>query len=246
MKSKRSGLLVSGIVVFSLMGTVAQAHEIWFANRAKVPALIYGLGADDLDMVQRKSLITKVAAFDADMKPIKATLRPNGTVLFVDTAHRAAVLTAVMDNGKWSRRPDGEWVRQVNERLPGALASEQTLKFAMTIQAPLNTLPQVMPGPGVEVLPVTTNMPQHKDESLTVRVYFNGKPVGGAKVLPDFVNDPDAAPLLTAPDGTVTVKVRNQGLNVIAAAVDAKSEDKTIDQVEYSATLSFTLAHKPE
>ena len=33
--------------------TVAQAHGIWFAQRAKQLALIYGVGADDLDMVRR-------------------------------------------------------------------------------------------------------------------------------------------------------------------------------------------------
>jgi uncharacterized GH25 family protein len=246
MRPKTVKLIAAAIAINTVSISVAQSHEIWFAQRAKHPALIYGLGADDLDMVQRKSLITKVSAYDAHMNPIKATLRPDGPVLFVDTAHPAAVLTAVMDNGKWSKRPDGEWVRQDNERLPGALASEKTLKFAVAIQGPIAAVPHVTLEQGVEVLPVSPEIPAQKDQPLTVRVYFNGKPVGGAKVLADFVNDPDATPLLTAPDGTVTFKVRNQGLNVIAAAVDAKSDDKTVDQVEYSATLSFTLAHKPE
>jgi hypothetical protein len=41
--------------------------------------------------------------------------------------------------------------------------------------------------------------------------------------------------------------VRNQGLNVISATYDGPPEDpKKEDKVEYEATLSFVLPHKPE
>lgn len=66
-------------------------------------------------------------------------------------------------------------------------------------------------------------------------------------VLADFVNDPDGEAVLTAADGTVTLPVRNQGLNVIAARLDAPADDPAAtDKVEHLATLSFRLAHAPE
>ena len=82
---------------------------------------------------------------------------------------------------------------------------------------------------------------------LTYRVLFNGKPVAGAEVINDMVNDPDATPVKTKADGTVTMPVRNQGLNIIRAVqVGPTDNPKKIDRYEYTATLAFTLAHVPE
>lgn len=46
--------LVAGLTA---MVPVADAHGIWFAQRARQLALIYGVGADDLDAVKRLPLI---------------------------------------------------------------------------------------------------------------------------------------------------------------------------------------------
>ena len=63
----------------------------------------------------------------------------------------------------------------------------------------------------------------------------------------DGVNDPDAKPLLTGKDGGLTLKVRNQGLNVIRAETDTAPPDAAkANKTEHSATLSFVLAHLPE
>jgi nickel transport protein len=66
-------------------------------------------------------------------------------------------------------------------------------------------------------------------------------------VLHDYVNDPDGTPVKTAADGTVTIKVRNQGLNVITAIFDGPADDPSkVDKIEHLATLSFVLPHAPE
>ena len=71
--------------------------------------------------------------------------------------------------------------------------------------------------------------------------------MAGALVLNDFVNDPDAKPLESGADGTVVIKVRNQGLNVVTAVLAAPPEDPVkTDKVEHLASLSFVLAHAPE
>jgi len=84
-------------------------------------------------------------------------------------------------------------------------------------------------------------------QALTVRVLYEGKPVQGASVQPDFVTDPDSEPVKTGADGTATIKVRNQGLNVVVAtfATPPASPAKT-SRDEHLATLSFVLPHLPE
>ena len=42
----------AALAAMMMSPVAAQAHGIWFAQRAKQLALIYGVGADDLDMVR--------------------------------------------------------------------------------------------------------------------------------------------------------------------------------------------------
>jgi hypothetical protein len=71
--------------------------------------------------------------------------------------------------------------------------------------------------------------------------------VAGVAVINDMVNDPDAKPAETKADGTVTLPVRNQGLNVVRAVYVSPTDNPAkIDRYEHTATLAFTLPHAPE
>lgn len=237
------------------LATSASAHAIWFASRGSAhsawsatrTALIYGIGADDLDMVERLDLVRNVSAYDAQMKPISAVLKAEGPIVVVEGADKASVITAVMYNKLWSKPPGGgEWVEGGRDVLPNAVISEKNWKYAVYIRGPISTPVPAFPDQLLQIVPVGA-IPQKMGAPLKLRVLFKGKPAAGAAVLTDFLGDPDAKPLKTAADGTVTVKVRNQGLNVINAVVEGPSDEgKRIDRVEYEATLSFALGHRPE
>ena len=62
-----------------------------------------------------------------------------------------------------------------------------------------------------------TDIPLEIGKPFSVKVLFEGKPLAGANIVTDFVNDPDMPPLKTGADGVATFRMRNQGLNVIAA-----------------------------
>ena len=62
-----------------------------------------------------------------------------------------------------------------------------------------------------------------------------------------MVTDPDGTPMVADRNGRATLRVRNQGLNVIkveheSAPVDPGKASKT----HHFATLSFALEHAPE
>jgi nickel transport protein len=231
----------------SIVATAAHAHGIWFAQRSNQLALIYGVGADDLDAVKRLSLVKSVAAYDSYGKAVPTSLAANGPLAVVDTANRPAIVTAVLDNGNWSKTADGKWLKMSKDQVPGAVLSERTFKYAVRLLAPLSAPLVAMPGQTLQIVPVDAAIPQHSGQPMKLRVLYQGKPAAGAHVLSDWVNDPDADPLKTAADGSVTVTVRNQGLNVIAAIVDAPPEDPAkSDKVEHLATLSFVLPHADE
>lgn len=233
----------------------AGAHAIWFASRASSSstwwatrtALIYGIGADDLDMVKRLDLVRKVSAYDAQMKPVPAELKAEGPIAVVVGADKAPVITAVMYNKIWSKPPGGgEWVEGGRDVLPNAITSEKNWKYTVYVRGPISAPVPAFPDQLLQIVPVGA-IPQKMGAPLKLRVLFKGQPAAGAAVITDFLGDPDAKPLKTAADGTVTVKVRNQGLNVINAVVEGPSDEgKRIDRIEYEATLSFALPHRPE
>jgi hypothetical protein len=237
-------ILVAGLLT-GLSCEAAHAHAVWFAQRARQTALIYGVGADDLDSVKRFNLIEKMTGYDADYQPIAATPRIAGPIVLVDTDQQPTLLSVVFFNGIWSR-VDGEFVKGGRDEHPQASLAEKNYKYSVSIQGPLSKPIPALADQVLQIVPVGP-IPEQHGANLTYRVLFKGKPVAGAKVINDLVNDPDQAPQTSGADGTVTLPVRNQGLNVIEAVYNGPTDDaKKYDRIENSATLTFTLAHAPE
>lgn len=243
-----SRILVTCCITASLAAaTAAQAHAIWFAERATQLALIYGVGADDLDIVKRLPLVQGVAGYDADGQPVTASVRAAGPIAVVDADAPIAAVTAWMDYGVWSKTPDGTWHKKGRDEVPDAVVSERTMKYAVHLKGvPTKPVP-LFPGQALQIVPADATFPQKSGEPIKLRVLYQGKPAAGVLVLHDYVNDPDHPPVKTAADGTVTINVRNQGLNVIAAIHLVPSDQPAkYDKVEHRATLSFVLPHAPE
>jgi nickel transport protein len=247
MPARTRFLAALALFACALATSAAQAHGIWFAQRATQLALLYGIGSDDLDSVKRLPLVRSIAGYDAEWKPIPTTLRVAGPLLLVDSESQPTVVAAVLFNGIWSKTPEGEWLKKGRDEVPNATTSEKNFKYAVRIVGPLSTPIPPLPGQTLQIIPVDATLPVLMGKPLKLRVLFQGKPVAGARVMWDWLNDPDGKPVKTAADGTVTVKVRNQGLNVITAIFDGPSDEPTkADKMEHLATLSFVLPHAPE
>jgi uncharacterized GH25 family protein len=245
---KTLGRLALAASVIGCLGTatVAHAHGIWFAQRSNQLALIYGVGAEDLDAVKRLPKVKSVAAYDEQGREVATQLAPNGPLLVVNTDSQPAIVAAVLDNGPWSKTADGKWHNKGKDEVPDAKISEHTIKYAVHLRR-LNATPPMLPAHKLQIVPLAKPLPDQLGQSLTVRVLYEGKPVQGASVQPDYVTDPDSKPMTTDADGTVTIKVRNQGLNVVVATLATPPADpvKTYRD-EHLATLSFVLPHLPE
>lgn len=242
----------------------AHAHAIWFTQRSGQTALIYGHGAEDLNLKPRVGKIGAVAGFDAQAHPVDISTEVTDYLYLVDVKAKPVVLTATMDNGLWSKAPDGKWSAKGKDEVPGASESGYYLKYAIHLRAPLAANPEasatsaipaagqrvalpILPNLDFQVLPQSDPSAQHAGGALKLKVFYKGQAVAGAKVIADVVTDPDAKPLLTNRHGEVTVRIRNQGLNVVevsyrSAPLDAAKANYT----EHTGTLSFVLAHKPE
>ncbi|MEH3107630.1 MAG: DUF4198 domain-containing protein [Sphingomonas fennica] len=242
---RRYPALIPAVLAAALLAPAASAHGIWFAERARHVALVYGIGADDLDMVRRLPQVERIVAFDAAYRPVAASLKVAGPVVLVDGPSKPVVIAAVLQNGVWSRHAGQEFEAGGRDAMPDAQLAEKTVKYAVSIQGPLTAPLPALPGQRLQIVPAA--IPATLGAPLTYTVLYDGRPVAGARVIADMVNDPDAKETPTAADGTVTLPVRNQGLNVIRAVYDGPSDDRSrYDRIEHTATLSFTLPHAPE
>ncbi len=225
----------------------AHAHGFWFAQRSGEMALIYGHGAEDLDMIKRHDKVRNYAAYDGALGPVKSELKKTDHLLITDRQAKPAVFAAVLDNGYWSKGADDKWVGKGKDEVPGAKTSGRYVKYTVFIHAPLTKPLGALPDQVLQIVPVSLKLPQHMNDTMTVRVLFNGKPVAGAKVIRDAVTDPDAKPMVSARDGTVTFRVRNQGLNVVGAHFESPPDNPAkADKIGHFATLAFVLEHGPE
>lgn len=226
----------------------ALAHGIWFAQRSNQLALIYGVGAEDLDAVKRLPLVKSIAGYDEDGKPVETKLNPTtDRLLLVNIDNQPAIVAGVLDNGRWSKTADGKWHNKGKDEVPTAVISERNFKYAVHLRLPLSKPLGPLPEQTLQIVPVNAKLPELLGQPIKLRVLFQGKPLAGARVQADFVNDPDSKPVKTGKDGSVTLKVRNQGLNVVVATYDGPTDDAAKStKTEHVATLSFVLPHKPE
>lgn len=246
MRLKLSPLALALAATVALPVVSADAHGIWFASRAKQLAIIYGIGADDLETVKRLPLIENIVGYDADYQPIKATARVNGPVVLVDTDAQPTLVAAVMPYGVWSKVGNGEFEKKTLEEMPNATISTKNIKYAVGIEGPIRKPIPALPGQTLQIVP-DGPIPDLLGKPLKYKVLFNGKPQAGVRMINDMINDPDAKEQVTGADGTLTLPVRNQGLNIVRAVYDGPSDAPTkYKKIEHTATLAFTLAHLPE
>ena len=242
-----SASIAAATVLAALASTSAQAHAIWFAQRARQLALVYGVGADDLDAVKRMPLINAVQGFDANGVPVPVSLRAAGAIPVVDSKAPVAIVAAAMDYGMWSKDAAGEWHNKGRDEIKGAVISEHNFKYAVHLnQLPTKPVPLIAVHK-LQLVPATLAIPQKMGEPIKVRAFYDGKPMAGVEVKADYVNDPDEAARKTDADGYATIPVRNQGLNVLMAIHIAPSDNPAkYERMEYSASLTFVLPHAPE
>lgn len=256
-KRIRRNLCLIALPAMVMSSVAAQAHGIWFAQRGKQLAMIYGVGADDLDMVKRLPKVQSVQGYDAEWNPVAATLQPAGLVPIVDTEAPITAVTAVLDNGIWVKDKNGEYHQMGLDQMPDAVKSERTIKYAVHLigladrpedfKGTLDANIPVLADQRLQIIPVGGEIPGDMGKPLTVKVIFDGKPMQGIEVHTDFVNDPDQVRPKTDAEGLVTFPVRNQGLNVIGATYRGPSDEpKLYEEQEFFATLSFKLPHLPE
>ena len=115
-------------LIGALVSLTAHGHGIWFAERSDQLAMIYGEGAADDNLVERRQKITGVAAYNAKGAPVRTALIQTDYLMLVDTKEQPVVVTGALDNGMWTTRADGSETNTGKSAVPDARSSGHYLK----------------------------------------------------------------------------------------------------------------------
>ena len=85
-------------------------------------------------------------------------------------------------------------------------------------------------------------MAVHPGEYLAVTVLVDGKPAKNIELIGDYVNDPETTVATTDAQGKAKLRVRNAGLNVIAASASLPNDDPEADVRGMFSTLAFVAS----
>ena len=226
-------LLLAGLFASSSV----LAHGLWTEERRGNIEVVYGHGAEDNAFKAEK--ISGAWAYDAAGKMIPVTVERLADHARLQPLKKPAVLGIALDNGAWSKTPEGQWINQGRSQVPNSTQSLHTYKYSVAIYAEDAKLPaldqlKLVIVPEVDPLKVGPGKP------LPVRVLVDGKPMKGVKLIGDYRSAPHEVSAVTDAEGRAQVTVRNEGLNIISAEVSLPVEnDADIETRGLFTSLTF-------
>src|SRR5690606_4337495 len=178
-------------------------------------------------------------AYDAAGKMIPVTVERLADHARLQPVRKPAVLGVALDNGAWSKTPDGEWINQGRSQVADSTESLHTYKYSLAIYAEGAKLPDLK-ALKLVILPETDPLKVGPGQPLPVRVLADGKPLAGVELVGDYRGAPHQVSARTDAEGRAQVVVRNEGLNIISASVYLPVEnDPDIESRGLFTSLTF-------
>ena len=235
-------MLIAGVLAAHLVSltNTAGAHGIWLAQRTDELTVVYGHLAEDGAYKAKK--VKSIEGFTATGEKRAITLALSEKNVKLTAPDDVVVLSTVFDNGFWIKGADGKWQNVGKQQVAGGTESHQPLKYNTHIlKSPGIALKPT--GAPLEIVPLTDPIALKLGDDLPVQVYLNGKPLAGASVINDYINNAEAVTKADG-EGKATLKVTSAGLNVIGVEFSEKTPtNPDVDEIFNFATLSYTLPH---
>lgn len=224
-------------LVMTLAAGQARAHRVWVAKRCDKYCIGYGEGSSDNAYAPAK--VEKVVGYDARGRQVDVAVLPREDHVGLEPSEGVAIISIFFNNGYWSKDANGKYVNKPMNEVPGSSSGNLTLKNNVTYLAP-GAEPLVVKEFALQIVPSVNPASLKMGDTLEVTVLKDGKPLAGAPVIADIINDFDGT-VETGADGKAVVTVRNNALNVIGVELDfpiANADGKATGEA-YFSTIAF-------
>lgn len=117
------------------------AHGLWTEQRRGNIETVYGHGEEDNAFDATK--ISGAWAYDRNGKMIPVTVERLADHARLQPLKPPAIMAVALDNGAWSKTPDGQWINQGRSQVPNSTQSLHTYKYSLAIYSEGARLPEL-------------------------------------------------------------------------------------------------------
>lgn len=216
-----------------LLGSAAQAHNVWLAPDAKGGHLVQFGGHNGQLQAFDPAKLCSVKALDARGREVEAKVTQSAQGVHVQPSPKATLISVELNNGYFSGGETGAMRNVPMTENPGATRGVFALKFHKTVIR-WNALTQRELGKVFELLAQQGHTP-HAGEWLTLKVQLKGKPLAGARVSLGEGSEP----VISDADGLVKIKVKEGSNHIQAIFREPVQGNPKTTQNSYEALFSF-------
>jgi cobalt/nickel transport system permease protein len=228
--------LVVAIVtaLFLFHAASADAHDYWIEQKGEGLMLVFGHGSQRLDFEVEK--VSALKAFDNLGKEIPVQKEKKGKGLLLKINGQPAMVTAIIDNGYWSKTIYG-WKEEPKRKASRVIEAIRQLYYTRMLIAWPDAVQPTMSDHRIALIPLQNPFTMKPGDMMQVKVLYNGTP------LPNVEMNGGEHNVLgkTDKDGMIKVPVIT-GANLLSVEYKVKiKDDPDADTLDQTATLTFEV-----
>ncbi len=228
--------LVVAIVtaLFFFQTASADAHDYWIEQKGEGLMLVFGHGSQRLDFEVGK--VSALKAIDDQGKEIPVQKEKKGKGLLLKVNGQPTMVTAIIDNGYWSKTIYG-WKEEPKRKASRVVEAIRQLFYTRMLISWTDAAQTAASGHSIAIIPLQNPFALKAGESLQVKVLYNGTPLSDAEMNGGEHN----ALGKTDKEGTIKVPVA-AGVNLLSIEYKEKiKDDPDADMLDQTATLTFEV-----
>ena len=237
MKKKMLAAMLGAALGLSMYAVPADAHGIYYANRLDQKALVLGEGP--LDNIYDPDCVQRIDAYDVKFNPTTVKRIDTDKNMILVPGDDLGVTATFFDYGYFAKTTDGKVIPTRDfMSVPNLKAVTYAVKYNIHYWNE-NVTPGAIYNVPIQIVPAVNPLTLRRGDTLRLRIYKDGEPYANAPVIADVLGDLTNEMNADA-NGYISVRVANNGLNVIGVEVGFPTDDPIVTKKVFSS-LSFIL-----
>ena len=215
----------------------ADAHGVYFANRFDQKALVLGEGP--IENAYNPACALGIDAYDVDFMPTTVERVDYDDHIAVVPSDRRGVTATFFDYGYFAKTTDGKVIPTRDySNIENLVSVTHARKYNVHYWSEA-VKPGGLYNVPIQIVPRVNPLTLRRGDTLELRIYKDGQPYANAPVIADVIGNLGAVTQADA-NGYVSVRVANNGLNVVGVEVGLPTGDANVTEKVFSS-LSFIL-----
>ena len=237
MKKKLLAAALGAAMGLGMYAVPADAHGVFYANRLDQKALVLGEGP--LDNAYSPDCVQRIDAYDVNFQPTTVERVDTDKNVLIVPSDNLGVTATFFDYGYFAKTTDGKVIPTRDfSNIENLVSVTHARKYNVHYWSEA-VKPGGLYNVPIQIVPSVNPLTLRRGDTLELRIYKDGQPYANAPVIADVIGNL-ASEMQADANGYVSVRVANNGLNVIGVEVAFPTADPNVKEKVFSS-LSFIL-----